>query len=115
MDSLPAIHQIHIDTAVQRQTPENTTGVFPLHLMLSEDFQHKLELVVECLLMLAEKLEAIRVEIKDKLQKVGQRLTLVEGRLAAKIDAVAADLTAHRKVLRRTTECTWLRRETNNL
>jgi hypothetical protein len=60
---------------------------FQCHIgTLSEDFQHKLDLVVEGQQMLAEKLEATRVEFKEEIRKVDQRVT-----------GIAADLTAHRK------------------
>ena len=72
--------------------------LFQHHMgILTEDFQHKLDLVIEGQQMLAEKLEATRSELTNEIQKVDQRLTLVEARLAAKIEAVAADLTVHRK------------------
>jgi cytochrome c556 len=73
-------------------------GLFKQHVgILAEDFQHKLDIVVEGQQMLAEKLEATRIELKEEIQKVDNRLTSVEARLVKKIDAVAADLSAHRK------------------
>jgi cytochrome c556 len=73
-------------------------GLFKHHVgILAEDFQHKLDIVVEGQQMLAEKLEATRIELKEEIQKVDNRLTSVEARLVKKIDAVAADLSAHRK------------------
>jgi hypothetical protein len=50
-----------------------------------EDFQHRLDLVVEGQQMLAEKLE-----------RVESRIDQVESRLTRKVDAIAADMTAHR-------------------
>ncbi|WP_366919045.1 hypothetical protein [Geobacter sp.] len=71
--------------------------LFKRHIgVLSEDFQHKLDLVVEGQQMLAEKLELTKTELKDEIRKVDQRLTMVEARLEQKMDAVAADLSAHR-------------------
>ncbi|WP_298272078.1 hypothetical protein [Geobacter sp.] len=71
--------------------------LFKHHIgVLSEDFQYKLDLVVEGQQMLAERLELTRTELKDEIRKVDQRLTMVEARLEQKIDAVAVDLTAHR-------------------
>ncbi len=71
--------------------------LFKHHIgVLSEDFQHKLDLVVEGQQMLAEKLELTGTELKDEIRKVDQRLTMVEARLEQKIDAVAAELSAHR-------------------
>jgi len=51
-----------------------------------EDFQHKLELVVEGQQMLGERMDRMGVELKQEISKVDQRVT-----------AVAADLSAHRK------------------
>lgn len=51
-----------------------------------EDFQHKLDLVVEGQQMLAEKLDATRDELKADIAQVDHRVTLV-----------AADLAAHRR------------------
>ena len=68
-----------------------------------EDFQHKLDLVVEGHQMLAETLERTRVELKEDFQGIGQRVARVEAKIDAvdeklskKIDAVSADLSAHR-------------------
>lgn len=95
-------------------------ALFKHHIgILSEDFQHKLDLVIEGQQMLNEKVEATRVDLSNEIQKVDHRLTLVEARLgkritevetrldnkiaavesllAVKIDSVAADLSAHRK------------------
>ena len=73
-------------------------GLFKHHVgILLEDFQHKLDIVVQGQQMLAEKLEAARIELKEEIQKVDHRLTSVEARLVKKIDNVAADLSAHRK------------------
>ncbi|WP_305047119.1 hypothetical protein [Geoalkalibacter sp.] len=51
-----------------------------------EDFQHKLDLVVEGHQALAEKLEAARDELRADIARVDKRVT-----------AVAADLAAHRR------------------
>jgi len=76
---------------------ERIEELFKHHIgVLSEDFQHKLDLVVEGQQMLAEKLELTGTELKDEIRKVDQRLTMVEARLEQKIDAVAAELSAHR-------------------
>ena len=56
--------------------------------IMSEDFQHELDIVVEGQQMLAEKID-----------RMDARLGGVEGRLErveVKVDAVAANLTAHR-------------------
>ncbi|QSV44849.1 hypothetical protein [Geobacter benzoatilyticus] len=76
---------------------ERIEELFKHHIgVLSEDFQHKLDLVVEGQQMLAEKLELTGTELKDEIRKVDQRLTMVEAQLEQKIDAVAAELSAHR-------------------
>jgi hypothetical protein len=64
--------------------------------ILDEDFQHKLDIVVEGHQMLAERIENSRVEIKEEIQKVGYRLTIVEGNLSRKIEAISNDFAAHR-------------------
>jgi len=51
-----------------------------------EDFQHKLDLVVEGQQALAEQLDATRDELKADIARVDKRVT-----------AVAADLAAHRR------------------
>lgn len=77
---------------------EKQTEQFQRYIgVVEESFQHKLNLVVEGQQLLAEKLEATRGELKEEIQKVDQRLTVVEARLEKKIDALAADLSAHRK------------------
>ncbi len=69
---------------------EKIEEVFKPHIgILSEDFQHKLDIVVaEGHQMLSEKLDRVdlRLErVEERLEKVG-----------TKSDAVAADLAAHR-------------------
>ncbi|WP_298269722.1 hypothetical protein [Geobacter sp.] len=56
--------------------------------IVEENFQHKLDLVVEGQQMLAERMD----RMEGKLDQVEKRLDRVE----VKVDAVAADLTAHR-------------------
>ena len=53
--------------------------------IMSEDFQHKLDIVVEGHQMLSEKIDRVEATL-------GARLDRVE----SKVDAVAADLAAHR-------------------
>ena len=70
--------------------------------IMSEDFQHKLDIVVEGHQMLGEKIDRVedrleRVEVK--LERVEVRLGSVEARLdrvEGKVDALAADLSSHR-------------------
>lgn len=77
---------------------EKQTEQFQRYIgVVKESFQHKFNLVIEGQQLLAEKLEATKGELKEEIQKVDQRLTVVEARLEKKIDALAADLTAHRK------------------
>lgn len=63
--------------------------------MMTEDFQHKLDIVVEGHQMLGEKID----RVEDRLERVEVRLDRVEVRLdrvEGKVDAMAADLSAHR-------------------
>jgi hypothetical protein len=63
--------------------------------IMSEDFQHKLDIVVEGHQMLGEKID----RVEDRLEKVEVRLDRVEVRLdrvEGKVDALAADLSSHR-------------------
>ena len=53
--------------------------------ILSENFQHKLDIVVEGHQMLAEKMDRVKTELEQKIDCV-----------ARKVDAVAADLASHR-------------------
>jgi len=53
--------------------------------LLMDNFDHKLDLVVEGQQMLAERLDRIELEIKEEILKVDRRIT-----------TLAADLTAHR-------------------
>ena len=56
--------------------------------MMTEDFQHKLDIVVEGHQMLSEKID----RVENRLDRVEVGLKRVEG----KVDAVATDLSAHR-------------------
>ena len=63
--------------------------IFRHHMgIMSEDFQHKLDIVVEGHQMLGEKID----RVEDRLERVEVRLDRVEG----KVDALAADLSSHR-------------------
>jgi cytochrome c556 len=53
--------------------------------MMTEDFQHKLDIVIEGQQMLGEKVERLEARIEGVEENLGRR-----------IDAVAADLSAHR-------------------
>ncbi len=57
--------------------------------ILSEDFQHKLDLVVEGQQILGDRMD----RIEGRPDRVEHRLDRVE----IKVDAVASDLSAHRK------------------
>ncbi len=59
---------------------EHQTGI------ISEDFQHKLDIVVEGHQMLSEKIDRVESSLGGRLDRVEK-----------KVDAVAADLSAHRK------------------
>ncbi|RQW77518.1 MAG: hypothetical protein EHM51_01625 [Geobacter sp.] len=74
--------------------------IFKHHIgVMSEDFQHKLDIVVEGHQMLSDKIDGVEVSLGVRLDRVESRLNRVESRLdrvGSKVDAVAADLTAHR-------------------
>ena len=60
--------------------------VFKHHIgILSEDFQHKLDIVAEGNQMLSEKLDRVESHLEQRIDRVEQ-----------KIDSVATDLAAHR-------------------
>lgn len=65
-----------------------------------EDFQHKLDLVVEGQQSLAEgmvRLEGRMDRVENSLERVEVRVLAVEKKLETKMDAVAADVAAHRR------------------
>jgi CII-binding regulator of phage lambda lysogenization HflD len=64
--------------------------------ILVEDFNHKLDLVVEGHQILIEKIDATRTELKQDIKNLDQRLMMTEARLDKKIDAIAKDLSDHR-------------------
>jgi outer membrane murein-binding lipoprotein Lpp len=67
--------------------------------ILAEDFQHKLQLVAEGQQMLAEKIERMNNDIEGVDRKVDAGIAGLAGsirQLDKKIDAVAADVAAHR-------------------
>jgi len=61
--------------------------------IVQEDFQHKLDLVVEGQQHSDEKLEETRIELKAEIGKVDQRLTV----MAADLASHRRDTEAHRK------------------
>jgi uncharacterized protein (UPF0335 family) len=63
---------------------------------LSEDFQHKLDIVAEGRQMLSEKLDRVEGQLEQRIDRVEKRINEVDAKLSKKIDAVAADLAAHR-------------------
>lgn len=70
---------------------------FDHRLGLHEDnFQHKLDLVVEGQQMLAERMDRMEERLDNRIDQVEKRLDLVEVNISKKIDGVAAGLTAHR-------------------
>ena len=73
---------IAIETLLEKQTAQ-----FQGYLgIVEENFQHRLDLVVEGQQMLAERMDRMEIELKQEIRKVDQRVT-----------AVAADISAHRK------------------
>ena len=73
----------------------------------SENFQRKLDIVVEGQQMLTEKIDRVKIELKERIGCVEHKLDIVAAKtdentaridlLSEKIDAVAADLTDHRR------------------
>ena len=71
--------------------------------VLSEDFQHKLSIVAEGQQLLVERLDRFEERVDTRMDaldhsimRVDVKIDDVEKRMTKKIDAVAADLTAHR-------------------
>jgi len=64
--------------------------------VLSEDFQHKLSIVAEGQQMLAERLDRFEDRVEKRMDALENTIMNVDVKLTKKIDAVAADLTAHR-------------------
>jgi len=61
--------------------------VFQHHMgILSENFQHKLDIVVEGHQLLSEKIDHVKTELSQEIECVERKL-----------DAIAADLKAHRE------------------
>ncbi len=66
----------------------------------SEAFQHKLDLVVEGHQMLSEKLDRVEERLDGRIGCIVRKLDAVAAQgsiTATKLDAVAADLKAHRR------------------
>ena len=81
-----------IETLFEKQTAQ-----FQGYLgIVEENFQHKLDLVVEGQQMLAERMDRLGVELKQEIRKVDQRVTSV----AAEISAHRKDTEAHHGVYR---------------
>ena len=73
-------------------------GLMSFHFgNMSGDFQKNIDLVVEGQQMLAERMERMEERLDKRIEQVDKRLNTVEANLIEKIDAVAADLTAHRR------------------
>jgi len=64
--------------------------------VLSEDFQHKLGIVAEGQQMLVERLDRFEDHVEKRMDSLEHAIIGVDVKLSKKIDAVAADLTAHR-------------------
>jgi hypothetical protein len=62
----------------------------------SEHFQHKLDIVVEGHEVLRKEIRDTREELCEKIKVVDFKLETMNETLKEKIDAVAADLSAHR-------------------
>ena len=76
---------------------ESFEEVFKRHIGIrSEDFQHKLDVVAEGHQMLSKKLDRVESQLGERISRVEQRISDVDTKFSKKIDAVAADLAAHR-------------------
>ena len=72
----------------------------------TENFQHKLDLVVEGHQMLSEKLDIVKTDLTQKIECLTHKLDVVAAKgdetatkldtLVAKVDAIAADIKEHR-------------------
>ena len=72
-------------------------ALFRHHIgILTEEFQHKLDIVAEGHEILADKIETAQNQLKGEIQRIDQRLTMAEANLSRKIDAIYVDLAAHR-------------------
>ena len=100
---IEAIFKHHIGVLVEKfdAANENLKGYLGV---LTEDFQHKLDIVVEGHGVLRKEIREVRDESYAKheqtaflLRALNDKVDGVENRLSAKIDAVAGDLAAHRK------------------
>jgi CII-binding regulator of phage lambda lysogenization HflD len=60
--------------------------------IVAEDFNCKLDLVIEGHQLLAQKIDATRSELKEDINNVDRRLMMVESRLDKKIDTVEGRL-----------------------
>jgi hypothetical protein len=70
----------------KKEFREDINEDFRQHVgILTEDFQHKLQIVAEGHQMLSEKLDRAKTDIEDKI-----------GHIEKKVDVVAADIAAHR-------------------
>ena len=71
---------------MNEQDFERIDGMIARHVgAFADSIQHKLDLVVEGHQMLSEKIDRVKTELEDKI-----------GCVKTKLDAVAADLSAHR-------------------
>jgi hypothetical protein len=103
MKKIEAMLSHHVGALAEKI--EAATESFKTHVgVLTEDFQHKLDLVVEGHEVLHQEIREIRDESNAKheqtaflLRALNDKVDGVENRLSAKIDAVAGDLAAHRK------------------
>ena len=110
-------HHIGVMSEEIQRKIEHQTGI------ITDDYKHKLDIVVEGHQMLSDKIDRVetnlggrlgRVEsrldrVETKLDRVEARLDGVESKLVRvenKVDAVAADLSAHRKTPKHTGLCT---------
>ncbi len=82
-----------IEEMVQSKLDQQTTTFQGYVGAMSEDFQHKLDIVVEGHQLLDEKIDVQDKRLNDKIDRMDERLGRVEG----KVNSVADDLTEHRR------------------
>lgn len=67
--------------------------------ILSEDFQNKLDIIIEGKQFIAEKLDRTTADLKSDINRIDQRLLALEIRFGSqevKLDSLATDLSEHR-------------------
>ena len=82
-----------IEEIMQTQLDQQTKTFQGYVGTMSEDFQHKLDIVVEGHQLLDEKIDRQDKRLNNKMDRLDEQLGRVEG----KVDSVADDLAEHRR------------------